>query len=323
MVLSAQSSPLKNGYLHVAVGALINPAGEVLISRRSEHVHQGGLWEFPGGKVELGENVEAALTRELREELGTEVESMRPLIRVRHAYTDKTVLLDVWRIDGYRGEPCGLEDQPLRWVTPQALAEYDFPAADAPIINALRLPKEYAITGEPGDQPKIFLQHLESVLARGMRLIQLRTKRLSEDNLLTLYQKAQRLTKSYGATLLLNGSPAQARALDADGLHLTATRLMALDTRPLPPDRWVAASCHNLEELHHASRIGVDFAVVSPVRMTPSHPDVQPLGWQGLQALTELAALPIYALGGMTLADVDQAWRHGSQGIAAVRALWV
>jgi 8-oxo-dGTP diphosphatase len=323
MVFATQQAPSKNGFLHVAVGALINPGGEVLITRRPEHVHQGGLWEFPGGKVELGENVEAALTRELREELGTDVASMRPLIRVHHAYTDKTVLLDVWRIDRYHGEPRGLEGQPLRWVTPQALAEYDFPAADVPIINALRLPTEYAITSEPGDQLKVFLRHLENVLTRGIRLIQLRAKYLSEDDLLTLYQTAQRLTKPYGARLLLNGSPAQARALDVDGLHLTTAQLMVLDTRPLPADRWVAASCHNLEELRQASRIGVDFAVVSPVRTTPSHPDVQPLGWQGLQALTEMAALPIYALGGMTMADVDQAWHHGGQGIAAVRALWV
>jgi 8-oxo-dGTP diphosphatase len=314
---------MKNGYLHVAVGALTNLIGDVLITRRPEHVHQGGLWEFPGGKVELGETVERALTRELREELGVEVASMRPLIRVRHAYTDKTVLLDVWRIDSYWGEPRGLEGQPLRWVAPHGLAEYDFPAADAPIINALRLPTEYAITGEPENQPKIFLQHLENALARGIRLVQLRAKGLSEDNLLTLYQKAQRLTKLYGATLLLNGSPDQARALDVDGLHLTAARLMALETRPLPIDRWVAASCHNSEELCQANRIGVDFAVVSPVRSTLSHPGVAPMGWQGLQALTEMAALPIYALGGMTLADMDQAWRHGSQGIAAVRALWV
>lgn len=322
MPSSTQQAPLKNGFLHVAVGALINPSGEVLITRRPQHVHQGGLWEFPGGKVELGENVETALTRELREELGTEVESIRPLIKVRHAYTDKTVLLDVWRIDRYRREPRGLEGQPLRWVTPQALAEYDFPAADVPIINALRLPAEYAITSEPGEQ-RVFLRHLENALKRGIRLFQLRAKALSEDDLLTLYQAAQRLTKPYGAALLLNGSPAQARALDADGIHLTAARLMALDTRPLPIDRWVAASCHNPEELGQGSRIGVDFAVVSPIRTTPSHPGIHPLGWQGLQSLTEMAALPIYALGGMTLTDRDQAWRHGGQGIAAVRALWM
>ncbi|MCB1919013.1 MAG: NUDIX domain-containing protein, partial [Candidatus Competibacteraceae bacterium] len=83
--------------VHVAVGILINAVGAVLITRRPEHVHQGGLWEFPGGKVEEGEPVAAALSRELHEELGVTVESAEPWLHVRHDYSDKRVFLDVWR----------------------------------------------------------------------------------------------------------------------------------------------------------------------------------------------------------------------------------
>jgi 8-oxo-dGTP diphosphatase len=128
---------MENQSIHVAVGILRNQRGEVLISRRSEHVHQGGLWEFPGGKVEAGEPVRGALKRELREELGIAVTVVRPLIRVRHAYPDKRVLLDVWWIERYEGEPAGLEDQPLDWVLPLQLKQRAFPAADAPIIDAI------------------------------------------------------------------------------------------------------------------------------------------------------------------------------------------
>ena len=308
--------------VHVAVGILFNPQGEVLLTRRPLHVHQGGLWEFPGGKVEAAETIQAALQRELHEELGITVLSARPLIRIRHAYPDKRVLLDVWRIEHYRGEPQSLEAQPLCWAAPDALNRLDFPAADVPIIDALRLPSLYLITGEPADRPAVFLQRLEQALERGLRLLQLRARQLPEPALLGLYRQAQALTRRYGATLLLNGSPAQALAVQADGVHLSAPRLLALQSRPLSAGRWVAASCHNEAELRHACRLGLDFVVVSPVSHTRSHPDTPPLGWKGLQALTEMANLPVYALGGMTPADLERAWRHGAQGIAAIRSLW-
>lgn len=123
--------------VRVAVGIIRDSAGAVLIARRPEQVHQGGLWEFPGGKMEFSETAEAALRRELREELGIDVQSAEPLLQVRHAYADKTVLLDVWRVAAYRGEPHGREGQPLLWVRPADMEALAFPAADAPIIAHL------------------------------------------------------------------------------------------------------------------------------------------------------------------------------------------
>jgi 8-oxo-dGTP diphosphatase len=308
--------------VHVAVGIVVNPQGEVLITRRPEQVHQGGLWEFPGGKVEPGEDFKVALVRELHEELGIEVLAARPLIRIRHAYPDQQVLLDVWRIKRYHGQPQGLEGQPWRWLAPAALTRAAFPAADVPVINALRLPSRYLITGEPADRPPVFLQCLERALQRGIRLVQIRARQLPTDSLLALYRQAQTLGRRYGATVLLNGSPEQARAVNADGVHLSTARLLALDRRPLPVDRWVSASCHTPAELHQAGRLGIDFVVAAPVRTTASHPEAPALGWKGLRALTEVTNLPVYALGGMRPADVEQAWRHGAQGIAAIRSLW-
>ena len=122
--------------VHVAVGVILGPAGDILISKRHDDSHQGGLWEFPGGKVEPGESVEAALDRELHEELGIRVTSCRALIEVHHDYTDKEVFLDVWLIDGFSGEPLGREGQPLAWCAPASLADFDFPAANQPIVEA-------------------------------------------------------------------------------------------------------------------------------------------------------------------------------------------
>ena len=125
-------------YVHVAVGLVVNAGGQVLVTRRPANVHQGGLWEFPGGKLEPGEEVQAGLTRELQEELGIMVMAARPVLRVHHDYPDKSVLLDVWRVEAYRGQPRGLEGQPLAWFSPEALASLPLPAADQPIVQALQ-----------------------------------------------------------------------------------------------------------------------------------------------------------------------------------------
>ena len=123
--------------VHVAVGVILDADRNVLITRRAEHAHQGGLWEFPGGKVETGEMPLSALMRELHEELGIVIGRTSALLEVHHDYGDKTVLLDVHVVWDFSGEARGLEDQPLAWVTPQDLARYEFPAANMPIVAAL------------------------------------------------------------------------------------------------------------------------------------------------------------------------------------------
>lgn len=123
--------------IHVAVGVIVNKQREILIALRPDHVHQGGLWEFPGGKVEPGEQVEQALARELREELDISVSGCRPLVEIAHDYPDKQVLLDVWWVDAFEGKPRGSEGQPVRWVAGEFLAEYAFPEANVPILKAV------------------------------------------------------------------------------------------------------------------------------------------------------------------------------------------
>ena len=128
-----------NKRVHVAVGVIFNSQGQILIARRHDDAHQGGLWEFPGGKVESDESVCDALARELYEELGINIQtsSCKPFIEIRHDYSDKVVLLDVWTVSEFDGEANGKEGQPLRWVDRSQLSGYDFPAANIAIIDAI------------------------------------------------------------------------------------------------------------------------------------------------------------------------------------------
>ena len=124
--------------LHVAVGVIFDEAGQILITRRAPASHQGGLWEFPGGKVESGESLEQALSRELKEELGIVVGATSPLLQVEHDYGDKAVLLDVCVVWDFSGRARGEEGQAMAWVVLADLANYEFPAANKPIITAIR-----------------------------------------------------------------------------------------------------------------------------------------------------------------------------------------
>jgi 8-oxo-dGTP diphosphatase len=124
--------------VHVAVGVILDGQRRILIALRPEQIHQGGLWEFPGGKVEADETVQQALVRELSEELGIEATHFRSLLDIRHDYGDKVVLLDVWWVDQFCGEPEGREGQPIRWVLPEDLSNYPFPEANRAIVDAVQ-----------------------------------------------------------------------------------------------------------------------------------------------------------------------------------------
>jgi len=307
--------------LHVAVAVVSDERGRVLICQRPSHKHLGGLWEFPGGKVKPGEDVTAALRRELREEIGIEGDLSRPLIEVRHRYPDRDVFLDVWRVYHWRGSVQPMEGQHIRWADPLELDAQQFPAADIPIIKALRLPSLYLISPEPGSTAP-FLATLAQCLAAGGRLVQLRAKHLAPNDLRQLAAQSAELCASYGARLLLNADPEYAQSLGTDGVHLTASRSLRLRRRPLDHRFLVAASCHNAVEIKHACDIGVDFVVLGPVRPTPTHAKAKILGWERFQDLVRASQVPVFALGGLEPKHMAQAWRCGAQGIAAIRGVW-
>jgi 8-oxo-dGTP diphosphatase len=311
-----------NQKIYVAAAAITNDRNEVFIARRPEHVHQGGLWEFPGGKVEPGETVREALQRELHEEIGIDVLSARPLIRLHYDYPDKSVLLDVWLVRQFGGTPHGREGQPVQWVPRMELQDYDFPAANQPIITALQLPDKYLITPSPRDGSEHFLARLEKSLQNGISLVQLRAPELSDASYAGLAGKVLSLCQQYDAQLVLNSDPVWVERLGAHGVHLNSRRLMTCTARPLAKDFWVGASCHNTAEIEQANSINADFAVLAPVLPTQSHPQAATLGWEPFRQLTDMANLPVYALGGMSVQHLAVAHEHGAQGIAAIRSLW-
>jgi 8-oxo-dGTP diphosphatase len=310
------------GYVHVAVAAIFDEQDRVLVSRRPVTAHQGGLWEFPGGKLEPGEPVQAGLERECREELGILIKSTRPLIRIFHDYADMSVLLDVWRVDDFAGEAGGREGQPIKWVSVNNLRDLAFPAANEPIIKSVGLPDRYLITPEPEPGNTDFINRFEQAIARGVSLVQFRAKQLSAREYRQIATLMLDSCVRTGARLILNASPALVRDIGAHGVHLTSDSLMALSERPLTADYLVGASCHSLAEVEHAGNLGLDFVVAAPVKETLTHPDAVPMGFTGLQRLTESASLPVYALGGMQSRDLEAAFHHGAQGIAAIRGLW-
>lgn len=312
-----------DGLIHVVAAALIDGDGRVLLARRHDDAHQGGLWEFPGGKLEPGEAVEVGLARELDEELGVALGASRPLIRVTHHYPDRSVLLDVHRVDAWRGEPHGREGQPIEWVAIGDLRDYPMPPADVPIVTALQLPDSYLITPPQVGDEEAFLVALAAGLDAGVRLVQLRLFDLPDDALLRLGREIVARCHARGARVLFNGEPERMRALDADGLHLNGRQLHAYRTRPVPDDLLLAASCHSSSDLQQAQQIGADFALLSPVLPTRSHPDADPLGWDGFARLVADANLPVFALGGMRPEVLRTAWQHGAQGIAGIRGLWM
>ncbi len=306
----------------MAAGVLADARGKILVARRFEDAHQGGLWEFPGGKLERGEGARAGLARELAEEIGITLDSARPLIRVHHDYADRDVLLDVWRVTAWQGRVHGREGQELQWLAVDGLAALPMPAADVPVVTALRLPDSYLVTPAPGNNVEGFLTALAASIDAGVTLVALRAKELPCGELLSLCRRAAKVCHAGGARLLVNADAELLEASGADGIHLDSRRLMATRSRPVPEGVWLAASCHDAQELDQAARIGADFAVLSPVGPTRSHPEAMPMGWPQFQQLVERVNLPVFALGGMAPAQIDAAWEYGGQGIAAVRALW-
>ncbi len=310
--------------LQVAVGVVKNAQGDILISLRDQTLHQGGLWEFPGGKVEPQESVEQALRRELKEELGITVISETPLIAIQHQYPELAVELRVFLVENYSGDAISRLGQPCRWVNPSELNHYAFPVANQPIVTAVQLPVYYAILDDA--EATVLMSHLQTLLAGGLKLIQLRLKTVPKSVLEQFIEQAKALCKQAGALLLINSAVDHAKEFAVNGLHLTSRDLMSATQRPSIEHEpsgsryWVSASCHNLKELLHAQAIGVDFVVLAPVQMTKTHPDTEPLGWDTFSELVSQVNLPVYALGGLSKGDLEKARDAGGQGIAAIRS---
>lgn len=309
--------------LDVVAGVIQDATGRVLISKRHQHQHQGGLWEFPGGKREPGESKRRALARELYEEIGIRVISSEPLLRVFYRYQDQQVRLHFRQVTGYQGKVRSREKQQIDWRLPINLPIDEFPAADRPLVNRLQLPDRMLIAGPVADGLPAFLLGLGQALASGIKLVQLRAPQLDRETYGRLAQMVAKLCRQHRTYLMLNPPAGMAYPSLGDGLHLNSARLMQTKVRPEEGRSVrIGASCHDLVELRHAERMGLDYALLSPVKPTASHPDAIPMGWKRFAELARQVSLPVYALGGMGAKDVRRAICCGGQGIAAMRGLW-
>lgn len=314
--------------IEVVAAVLRDTRGRILLTRRTEGRDLAGRWEFPGGKREPGETPEAALVREIDEELGIRLDAIgERLITVPQRYPDKRLTLDVRDIPRWSGTPRGREGQALVWVPPHKLRSYEMPPADRPVVAVLDHPDRYLVTPTPGDDDAAWLAALSRALEDGIRLVQLRAPGLEPARWESLVERAAALCGQWGARALVSGDAALA-ARHGLGLHLPARHLLAMAAQATEPGgaidlpRPLSASCHSVEELHAARALACDFAVVGHVAATPSHPDREPLGWEGFARLREEVDLPLFAIGGLGAGDHARARQHGAQGVAAIRGFW-
>jgi 8-oxo-dGTP diphosphatase len=305
----------------VAVGVLIQADGRFLLAQRPLGKPMAGYWEFPGGKLEAGEDVRTALAREFLEELGIVIEAAVPWVIREFSYPHAHVRLHFWRIYAWQGEPQSLEGQALRWERlDNPCVEPWLPGA-LPLKRWLALPARYAISAAAELGVEGFLERLDEKGRRGqIQLLQLREKTLSPERFGQLFSEVWARSAAYGFRLLVNSAHPEEFWHRAHGVHLTHADLLACATRPLV--QWCAASCHDEESLSQAARLGVDCAVLGPVCATASHPAARGLGWEGFAGLCAQTAVPLYAIGGLVEGDLNRARGAGAQGVALLRDSW-
>ena len=298
--------------IEVVAAVIRDSEGNVLIAQRPLDKHQGGKWEFPGGKVEKGESRRSALVRELYEELGIEIGHSTRLISVYHEYEDKAIYLDVYEVLQWNGTAVGKEGQSICWAPCGSLNDFEFPAANASIVEAASLPKQIKVLATANDvatYKKTFMSHLES--GHWMFL-----QSFNEGNA-TYYEPDHECLNwlldtaaEHQATVILESPPPLVR--NDYSLHLSAQELVKIQERPSGAK--VSATCSTPGELFKAQRLGLDFVIISPVLLNPPGEN-KALGWPVFQSLSGRVNIPVYASGGVTGKDMELAREYGAQGI--------
>jgi 8-oxo-dGTP diphosphatase len=304
----------------VAAAVIERDDGSFLLAQRPHGKPYAGYWEFPGGKVEAGEPVAETLRRELQEELGIDLVQAYPWITRVYSYPHATVRLHFHRVLKWLGEPHPHEEQALAWQRCGALSVAPMLPANAPVLKALSLPIVYAITHAWETGVEGALAQLDDALAKGLRLVQIREGKLKRPAREAFAAQVAQRVRDSGGIVLVNGDERLAGRIGADGVHLPAQALMA--TRQRSQFAWCGASCHDAAELARAAELGVDFAVLGPVLEKPGQPDLPGIGLRRFSDLAGGRPLPVFALGGMRLSDLDRARAHGAHGVAMIRGAW-
>jgi len=210
--------------------AVIERPGEFLLAQRPEGKAYPGYWEFPGGKIEAGEDPRAALVRELKEELGIEVTDATPWITRVYAYTHATVRLHFWRVGAWKGEPQPLEDQAIRWQRSGATDVSPMLPANAPVLAALDLPAVMVVSNAAAEGIEAWIQKLAERALGEKMLVQVREKGMDRQKLQHLLSRALARAAPFGSRVVVNSDCGTFP--QCDGVHLTSRALMALQARP-------------------------------------------------------------------------------------------
>ena len=306
--------------VEVAAAVITRSDGSFLLGQRAPGTFYPGYWEFPGGKVEPGEDARAALVRELDEELGIRAEACWPWLVREYDYEHAHVRLNFFEVPEWSGDVNDHVHSALSWQRADVLTVAPMLPANAPVLKALRLPRRMGVTDAAGLGIEVQLAALERALAAGLRLVQLRDDGLAAEDRRRLALSVIDRCRGHGALMVVNGDAELARAVGADGLHLPSAELAGAASRP--DFEWVGASCHDRAELEQAARLGLDYALLGHVAPTPSHPGQPALGWPRFAELVADLPLPVFAIGGIGAADMGTARAAGAHGIAAIRATW-
>ena len=300
----------------VAAAVIERPDGTFLLARRPQGKPYPGYWEFPGGKIEAGEDARAALARELKEELDITVRASTPWITRVFAYTHAIVRLHFFRVTAWDGEPQPLEDQAIAWQRVGMADVAPMLPANAPVLAALALPAVMIVSNAAEVGIDEWIRRLTERVVDEKLLVQIREKGMERMRVQHLLSRALARAQPFGSRVVVNNECGHLP--QAEGVHLTAAALMAAGARP--DAALVGASCHGERDLEQAARLGLDYVIVGTLKQTASHEHAVVLGWDRFESLIRGLPMPVYAIGGMRRADLPEARRRGAHGVALLSA---
>lgn len=290
----------------VAIAILLHKS-KVLVGWRQANQHQGNKHEFPGGKIEEGETPEQACRREVYEEVGIGLKEWHQFDVIRHEYEDIIVTLHL--LHAYvPDELLNLIHQPWSWFSRDQLTDLNFPKANSTIIERLIWSHLIKISDQVDELPKTNSQMYLRIETKDIEKLQQQLIKLSEQQLLKLivnvdvWQQLNTVLQEKIKTV-----------------HLKQSQLMQLKKGDLVVAKRYIAACHDAVSVQHAHQIGCDAIFLSPVNPTATHPNSKVLGWDGFAALAQNSDIPVFALGGVAPADLEQAQKHNAYGLAGIR----
>ncbi|RBA31620.1 dGTP triphosphohydrolase [Acinetobacter junii] len=290
----------------VAIAILLHKS-KVLVGWRQANQHQGNKHEFPGGKIEEGETPEQACRREVYEEVGIGLKEWHQFDVIRHEYEDIIVTLHL--LHAYvPDELLNLIHQPWSWFSRDQLTDLNFPKANSTIIERLIWSHLIKISDQVDELPETNSQMYLRIESKDIEKLQQQLIKLSEQQLLKLIVNVD-VWQQFNTVLQEK----------IKTVHLKQSQLMQLKKGDLVVAKRYIAACHDAVSLQHAHQIGCDAIFLSPVNPTATHPNSKVLGWDGFAALAQKSDIPVFALGGVAPADLEQAQKHNAYGLAGIR----